>query len=196
MDGGNALRSFLLMLGFPRLGEIGTRVLGIVIAVPLALGAALNDLGFLALFLLMFTASNVQSLVRYIKNKKDGDLYDGLRNRYPEWMKSNDGKGMIAAGLHARQEATTDYLRAYATEVVAMGQCIDGDPRSALATLESSMPPGMMPGLPIYLHILFEAGENDRAMSLAHEIMAKGDDDLKQQAAAALASRQPHYGTA
>lgn len=196
MDGGNALRSFLLMIGWKNLAEIGTRVLGVLLAVPLAVLAWQKDIGLGALFLAMFAASNVQSLIHYIRHKRDGDVFDALRARYPIWIQQRDGKSMIAAALEARRQATTDYLRAYATEVLAMGQCIDGDPRSALATLETAMPPGMLPGLPIYLHVLFEAGETERAQALAHQMMQTDDEELRRQAAAALASRQPRLGTA
>lgn len=194
MDGGNALRSFLLFAGARSLAEIGTRVLGIAIAVPIAIFAGLRGYTFATLFLAMFAINNVQSLVAYLRQRRDNDLLESLRSHYPQWMASKDGKGMIAAALQARAEGKTDYLRAYATEVLAMGQCLDGDPRSGLATLESSMPQGMMPGLPIYLHVLFEAGEHERAMSLANQMLAAGDDELKQQAETVLASRHALSG--
>jgi len=188
MDGGNALRSFLIFVKRKRLAEIGTRVLGVVVAAPVAVFFGLKGLFFGVIFLVMFAASNIQSLVQYLKTERDSELFDALRANYPKWMEQKDGKNMIAAALAARREATTDFLRAYSTEVLAMGQCIDGDAKSALATLESSMPPGMMPGLPIYLHVLFEAGETERATDLAKQAMVHGDDELRQQAAAALAS--------
>jgi Zn-dependent protease len=193
MDGGNALRSFLMFVGAPRLAEVGTRVLGITIAAPIAIYAGTRNI-FIAMFLGMFAINNVQSLVAYFRQRRDTELLESLRSQYPRWMASKDGKGMIAAALQARAEAKTDYLRAYATEVLAMGQCLDGDARSGLATLESSMPAGMMPGLPIYLHVLFEAGEKERAMTLANEMLAAGDDELKQQAQTVLASRQALSG--
>lgn len=196
LDGGNALRSLLLAVGLRRPAEIGTRVLGVALGAPLCALAAYASIPFLAMFLGLFVISNVQSLVRYMRAEKDQTIYDELRAHYPDWVRTKDGKSMIDAGLRARREATTDFLRAYATEVLAMGQCLDGDARSALATLEGSMPKGMLPGLPIYLHVLFEAGEGERATALAREAMEQGDDEQKQQAAAALASRQPSYGTA
>jgi Zn-dependent protease len=188
LDGGNALRSFLHFVKAPALAEVGTRVLGVLIAVPLVILSRGNML--MALFLGMFAVNNIQGLVLYLRQKKDNDLLEALRAKYPAWVTAKDGKSMIEAALKARAEAKTDYLRAYATEVLAMGQTIDGDPKSGLATIEQGMPPGMMPGLSVYLHILFEAGEHERAMSLASQMMSAGDDDLKQQAESVLASRQ------
>lgn len=194
MDGGNALRSFFHLVGAPKLAEIGTRVIGVALAAPIAIWAGLNGVAFgaifLAIFLAMFAVSNVQSLVAYLRQSGDNERLAALQKSYPQWMTTKDGKAMIAAGLTARSEAKTDYVRAFATEVLAMGQCLDGDPKSALATLESAMPQGMMPGLSIYLHVLFEAGEQERAMSLANRMLATDNDELKQQAQTVLASRQ------
>jgi hypothetical protein len=188
MDGGNALRSFLHFVKAPALAEVGTRVLGVLIAVPLVFAA--RQYMLMAIFLGMFAINNIQGLVLYFRQRRDNELLESLRAHYPRWVASKDGKSMIAAALAARAEAKTDYLRAYATEVLAMGQTLDGDPKSGLATIEQGMPAGMMPGLSVYLHILFEAGEHERAMSLASQMMSAGDDDLKQQAETVLASRQ------
>lgn len=194
MDGGNALRSFLHFAGLPSVAEIGTRLLGVLLAAPLAIWAGTTGYTFAALFLGMFAISNVQALVLYFRQRGDNEHLAKLRAHYPSWVASKNGRAMIEAALEARSEAKTDYLRAYATEVLAMGQTLDGDPKSGLATLETGMPPGMMPGLSVYLHILFEAGEQERAMSLANQMLTAGDDDLKQQAETVLASRQALSG--
>ncbi len=192
MDGGNALRSFLHFVKAPTVAEIGTRVLGVLVAVPLAILWSKNMLA--AIFLGMFAINNVQGIVLYLRQKRDNELLAALRAHYSNWVVAKDGKAMIAAALKARAEAKTDYLRAYATEVLAMGQTLDGDAKSGLATIETGMPPGMMPGLSVYLHILFEAGEQERAMSLAKQMMSAGDDELRVQAETVLASRQALSG--
>ena len=64
-----------------------------------------------------------------------------LLERYPGWLAGKDGESMIREGTRARAAAKTPHLVAYATEIVAMGQCLTGDARAALATL-GAMPRG------------------------------------------------------
>jgi Zn-dependent protease len=189
LDGGNAFRSGLGWLGL-KSAEVVARV----VAIPVALLAAVTVFvlapgwAMAALFLGSFAISNVQALLRNSAQKGDQQLLEELQAAYPGWLERRDGKAMIDAALQVRARAKTEYLRAYAAEVIAMGQCLEGDPRSALATLES-MPQGMIPGLPVYLHVLFEAGETARANALAAQVMQSGDEDLKRQVRPLLEAR-------
>lgn len=189
LDGGNALRSALAWVGVGR-AELVARVVAIPVAVlsALAIFLAAPGWGITSLFLGSFAISNVQGLMRLSAEQGDGQRLAELKAAYPGWIGRRDGKAMIAAALQARARARTDYLKAYAAEVLAMGQCFEGDPRSALATLES-MPQGMAPGLPVVLHVLFEAGETARARALAAEVMRGEDEDLKRQVRPLLQAR-------
>lgn len=189
LDGGNALRS-----GLAWLGVTGAELVARVVAIPVSVLAALAIFfsapgwGITALFLGSFAISNVQGLMRLSAEQGDERRLAELKAAYPGWVERRDGRAMIAAALLARAHAKTDYLKAYAAEVLAMGQCFEGDPRSALATLES-MPQAMAPGLPIVLYVLFEAGEIARARELAAEIMQSQDEDLKRQVRPLLLAR-------
>lgn len=186
LDGGNAMRSLLLAVGLRGPAEIGTRAVGIALGAGLAIPAGIYLGPFVGLFLASYVVFNVQSLARYLRERRDVEALERLRAAYPAWLAAKDGRAMIDAALAARAAAKTDYLRAYATELYAMGQCLDGDARSALATLESSMPAGMLPGLGTYLHVLFAAGEDERARRLAQQMLDAGDADLAREARAAL----------
>lgn len=187
LDGGNALRSLLAAFGL-KSAEVVARVLSVAVAALGAIGFGVMGWLWPALFLGSFGMSNVQALFRLNAQQSDEKLLAELQASYPAWLERRDGKAMIDAALHVRARAKTEYLKAYAAEVIAMGQCLEGDPRSALATLES-MPRGMIPGLPVYLHVLFEAGEIARARALAQQIMDSGDDDLKRQVRPLLEAR-------
>jgi Zn-dependent protease len=189
LDGGNAFRSALGWLGI-KSAEVIARVVAIPVALLAGLVVFILDPGYLmaSLFLGSFAVSNIQALLRHSAQKGDQQLLEELQAAYPAWLERRDGKAMIDAALQVRARAKTEYLRAYAAEVIAMGQCIEGDPRSALATLES-MPQGMIPGLPVYLHVLFEAGETVRANALAAQVMQSGDEDLKRQVRPLLEAR-------
>lgn len=188
LDGGNALRSLLAALGL-RSAELVTRVLSLVIAVGGAIGLGLGmQMTWPALFLGSFAISNGQMIFRLLANQSDDKLLTELQAAYPAWLERRDGKAMIDGALKVRARAQTEYLKAYAAEVIAMGQCLEGDPRSALATLES-MPRGMIPGLPVYLHVLWEAGETARANALAAQVMESDDEDLKRQVRPLLEAR-------
>src|SRR6185312_13246419 len=98
-----------------------------------------------------------------------------LIDRYGDWLAAGDGEAMVREGTRARAAARTPHLVAYATEVVAMGQCLQGDARSALATL-NAMPQGFPPSLDVALHILEAAGENAAALELLRRAAESSGD--------------------
>jgi len=118
---------------------------------------------------------NVGGLRTHLATRGDAKLERGLQDAYPQWLATRDGMGMIRAGTEARRVATTPHLAAYATEVIAMGQCLQGDPRSALATL-NAMPAGFAPSVDVALHVLMQAGELAAAEDYL-ERQAKENDD-------------------
>jgi hypothetical protein len=104
-----------------------------------------------------------------------------ILDQYPAWLAASDGASMVREGTRARAAAKTPHLVAYATEVVAMGQCLQGDARSALATL-GAMPRGFAPSLDVALHVLDAAGEHAAALELLRRAAeSSGDPELKRR---------------
>jgi Zn-dependent protease len=165
LDGGNAFRSFWALT---KIGdaEIVARVVSIPVALAMAAFFAFgwHDI-FMSLFMLLYVGQNFTGIRVRRLVRGDQDIQKRLMENYPGWLASNDGDAMIREGTRARASAKTPHLVAYATEVVAMGQCLQGDARSALATLRA-MPNGFAPSLDVALHVLDAAGEHATALEL------------------------------
>ena len=111
-----------------------------------------------------------------------------ILEQYPAWLAASDGASMVREGTRARAAAKTPHLVAYATEVVAMGQCLQGDARSALATL-GAMPRGFAPSLDVALHVLDAAGEHAaaaRASSSRRGVVGRSRANVASKSALAL----------
>ncbi len=177
LDGGNALRSFTNWIKIGD-GELVARVVSLLTlaglgAVMLFLGGG-RSMWNLILFA-NFAIINVQGLRQHLSVRGDRSLERSLSNDYPHWLAARDGRSMIQAAVQARSQAKTPQLFAYATEVLAMGQCLEGDPRSALATL-GSMPAGFAPNVDVALHVLLAAGDLDAAEGYLMQLLARGND--------------------
>jgi len=177
LDGGNALRSFWALT---KIGdaEIVARVVSLVVGGGLALLAGLSGQLYITIILLLYLGQNVTGLRVRFATRGDETIQKQLREAYPMWLATRDGGAMIRAGTEARAAAKTPHLVAYATEVIAMGQCLDGDARSALATL-GALPRGFAPNLDVALHVLDAAGEHAAALELLRRAAeSSGDPDL------------------
>ncbi len=174
LDGGNALRS---ILGITGLGdpELGARGVSILLGGLLTIGGALMHSLWMAAILGMFTFQNVQALRARLRTREDEIWRKRLDEGYPQWLATKNASEMIREGSRARTQARTPQLQAHATEVVAMGQCLDGDPRSALATLQT-MPQGYLPGVEIAVHVLLEAGERAAAIDYLERVASHTGD--------------------
>ena len=177
LDGGNALRSVVQMTKLLD-AELVVRIVSLLSLAGLGLlllaaggGRSIWNLILLANFVML----NVQGLRTHLSTRGDVKTERGLQDAYPQWLATRDGRGMIRAGTEARRVARTPHLAAYATEVIAMGQCLEGDPQSALATL-NAMPPGFAPSVDVALHVLMQAGELAAAEDYL-ERQAKENDD-------------------
>ena len=177
LDGGNALRSLVQMTKLFD-AELVVRIVSLVALAGLGLlllaaggGRSIWNLILLANFVMI----NVGGLRTHLSTRGDVKTERGLQDAYPQWLATRDGRGMIRAGTEARRVARTPHLAAYATEVIAMGQCLEGDPQSALATL-NAMPPGFAPSVDVALHVLMQAGELAAAEDYL-ERQAKENDD-------------------
>lgn len=178
LDGGNALRSFIKLIKIGD-GELIARVVSLLMlaglgAVMLFLGGG-RSLWNLILFA-NFAMINVQGLRAHLATRGDVSIEKSLSTEYPRWLAARDGRSMIQAALAARREAKTPHLFAYATEVLAMGQCIDGDARSALATL-GTMPAGFAPSVDVALHVLLAAGDLNAAEGYLMQLLANNGHD-------------------
>ncbi|HEY1956587.1 MAG TPA: hypothetical protein VGH28_13280 [Polyangiaceae bacterium] len=164
LDGGNALRSFWAMT---KIGdaEIVARVVSIPTALAIGAWFGLHGQFYMTLFLLFYVAQNVSGLRFRFLARGDEKIQKRMIDEYADWLAAGDGEAMVREGTRARAVAKTPHLVAYATEVVAMGQCLQGDARSALATL-GAMPRGFAPSLDVALHILGAAGEHTAALEL------------------------------
>ncbi len=164
LDGGNALRSFWALT---KIGDadIIARSISIPVAVGIGLWLGLAGWIFGPILMLLYIQQNVSGIRTRLQVRSDEKIQRTLMEQYPQWLSSQDGASMIREGTRARGEAKTPHLAAYATEIVAMGQCISGDARSALATL-GAMPKGFSPSLDIALHVLDAAGEHTAALRL------------------------------
>ncbi len=164
LDGGNALRSFWALT---KIGdaEIVARVVSIPVALLIAAWFGAHAQIFMVLLMLLYVGQNVQGIRSRFLVRGDEGVQKRLVESYPVWLASGDGESMVREGTRARAGAKTPHLVAYATEVVAMGQCIQGDARSGLATL-NAMPRGFAPSLDVALHVLDAAGEHATALEL------------------------------
>ncbi len=165
LDGGNALRS---LWALTKIGDAD--LVARVVSIPVALTlAALFMKGhpnlYMALFMMIYVVQNVTGIRTRLLVRGDEAVQKRIMEHYPTWLATNDGDAMIREGTHARSVAKTPHLVAYATEIVAMGQCVQGDARSALATL-GAMPRGFSPSLDVALHVLDAAGEHAAALEL------------------------------
>jgi len=181
LDGGNAFRSFWALT---KIGdaEIVARVVSIPIAAAIALwlGVGLHQM-FAPILMLLYIGQNVSGIRVRRLVRGDEVIQRKILEQYPTWLQNHDGASMIREGTHARAAAKTPHLVAYATEVVAMGQCLEGDARSGLATL-SAMPRGFAPSLDVALHVLDAAGEHAAALELLRRAAeASGDPELKRR---------------
>jgi Zn-dependent protease len=177
LDGGNALRSFTNWIKIGD-GELIARIVSLVALAGLG-GVMLFAWGGGSLWNLFLLANfgmiNVQGLRLHLSLRGDRSLERSLSNDYPHWLAARDGRSMIEAAVAARSRAKTPQLYAYATEVLAMGQCLEGDPRSALATL-GTMPAGFAPSVDVALHVLLAVGDLDAAESYLMQLLSRGND--------------------
>ncbi len=175
LDGGNAFRSFWALT---KIGdaEMVARIVSIPVAAGIALwlGVGLHQM-FAPILMLLYIGQNVTGIrVRRLVRADEG-IQKSIQEQYPSWLERKDGESMIREGTRARSQAKTPYLVAYATEVVAMGQCLQGDARSALATL-GAMPRGFAPSLDVALHVLDAAGEHAAALELLRRAAESSQD--------------------
>jgi Zn-dependent protease len=184
LDGGNALRHFLAWIGL-RDADVAARVVSLILGGLLLVPALLSGSLWIAILLGSFAATNFSVLRRLLAARGDQRVVDELRSAYPVWLARGDAPAMIAAGTRARAAAKTDYLRAYATEIVAMGQSLEGDHGSALATLRA-MPAGLTAGVPVTVTILARAGRWDEVDAIARQVEATGDPALRAEFEGAL----------
>ncbi len=174
LDGGNAFRSFWALT---KLGDADIVARVVSIPVALAIGAWLGIAGWIfgPILMLLYIGQNVTGIRVRLQVRGDEKIQQRLVEQYPGWLASKDGAAMIREGTRARAEAKTPHLVAYATEIVAMGQCLGGDARSALATL-GAMPRGFAPSLDVALHVLDAAGEHAAALDLLRRAAASSND--------------------
>jgi Zn-dependent protease len=184
LDGGNALRHFLAWIGLGD-ADVAARIVSLIIGGLLLVPALLTGNLWIAILLGSFAATNFSMLRRHLAARGDQRVIDELRSAYPVWLSRGDAPAMIAAGTRARGAARTDYLRAYATEIVAMGQSLEGDHGSALATLRA-MPQGLSAGFPVTVTILARAGRWDDVDDIARQVEATGDPALRAELESAL----------
>jgi Zn-dependent protease len=180
LDGGNAFRSFWALT---KIGDadIVARVVSIPVAV--VIGAYLGIQGWIfgPILMLLYIGQNITGIRVRLLVRHDENIQKHLVESYGSWLAAKDGESMIREGTKARAAAKTPHLVAYATEVVAMGQCLTGDARSALATL-GAMPRGFAPSLDIALHVLDAAGEHAAALELLRRAAeSSGDPELKRR---------------
>lgn len=174
LDGGNALRSFWALT---KLGdaEIVARVVSVPVALLIAAWFGVQQQFFMVLLMLLYVGQNVQGIRLRLLVRGDEGTQKRLVENYPGWLASGDGESMVREGTRARAAAKTPHLVAYATEIVAMGQCLQGDARSALATL-NAMPRGFAPSLDVALHVLDAAGEHATALELLRRAAESSKD--------------------
>jgi len=178
LDGGNALRSFWALT---KIGdaELVARVVSIPVAlgIALAFGVGARDM-FMPMLMLLYVGQNVSGIRTRRLVRADEVIQRDLAQQYPGWLAARDGDSMIREATRARAAAKTPHLVAYATELVAMGQSLQGDGRSALATLHA-MPQGFAPSLDVALHVLDTAGERAAALELLRRAAeSSGDPEL------------------
>jgi hypothetical protein len=186
LDGGNAFRSFWALT---KIGdaEIVARVVSIPVAAAIGVWFAVSGWGlFGPILMFLYVSQNVSGIRLRLLVRADEKIQRHLQEHYAAWLAAGDGDAMIREGTQARAAAKTPHLAAYATEIVAMGQCLGGDARSALATL-GAMPRGFSPSLDVALHVLDAAGEHAAALDLLRRAAeTTNDPDLKRR----LAERQ------
>ena len=185
LDGGNALRSFWALT---KIGDADLVARGVSIPLAGAIAFWFGTSGdiYIPVLMLMYVGQNVQGIRARLLVRGDEKVQQALVLQYPAWLANKDGESMIREGTRARAAAKTPHLVAYATEIVAMGQCLTGDARSALATL-GAMPRGFAPNLDIALHVLDAAGEHAAAVELLRRAAESSNDpELKRR----LAERQ------
>ncbi len=191
LDGGNALRS---LVGLTNIGdaELIARVISLVVAPVLAILAALNGWLWPVLLIVMYSFQNIQAIRVRISTRGDEAVLKDLQAQYGKWLANKDGTSMIRVGTAARAAAKTPQLQAFATEVVAMGQCLSGDPRSALATLRA-MPEGYAAGLSVSLFVLEAAHEYTAAKEVVTDMLVQEESPELRTKLAALASLEKRW---
>jgi len=185
LDGGNALRSFWALT---KIGDADIVARAVSIPVAAAIGVVLGIWGWIfgPILMLLYIGQNVTGIRVRLLVRADEKIQSALVEQYPAWLAAKDSDAMIREGTRARAAAKTPHLVAYATEIVAMGQCFAGDARSALATL-GTMPRGFAPSLDVALHVLDAAGEKAAALELLRRAAESSKDpDLMRR----LAERQ------
>lgn len=189
LDGGNAMRS---VFGLTNLfdAEIGARAVSLIVGPILGILAAWAGWFFPLILIVMYSVQNVQGIRARLAVRGDEALLKDLQAQYPAWLSNKDGAAMIHVATSARAAAKTPSLYAFATEVVAMGQCLSGDPRSGLATLQT-MPQGYAPGLPVSLFILEAAHEYAAAKQVVIDMLIH-DESPELRAKLAELERHEH----
>jgi stage IV sporulation protein FB len=174
LDGGNALRSFWALT---KIGdaEIVARVISIPIAAAIGIWLGIAGWIFGPILMLLYIGQNVSGIRVRRLVRADETIQKAIMEKYPAWLAARDGDSMVREGTRARAAAKTPHLVAYATEVVAMGQCLQGDARSGLATL-GAMPRGFAPSLDVALHVLDAAGEHATALELLRRAAESSQD--------------------
>jgi Zn-dependent protease len=164
LDGGNALRSFWALT---KIGdaEIVARVVSVPVALAIAAWFGLHGQLFMVVLMLLYVGQNISGIRVRLLVRGDEGIHKRLIENYAGWLATRDGDAMVREGTSARAAAKTPNLVAYATEVIAMGQCLQGDARSALATL-NAIPRGFAPSLDVALIVLDAAGEHATALEL------------------------------
>lgn len=173
LDGGNAMRAVFGIIG---IGDAELLARGASVLVGLGLGLFSISTGYLwgVMLVVMYTFQNVQGFRTRLATRGDESVLKELQTGYPQWLARGDGAAMLQAAARARSVAKTPGLVAFATEVAAMGQCLSGDPSSALATLQA-MPQGFAPGPSVLLHVLVAAREYAGAKQLLGVLLSKQD---------------------
>lgn len=169
LDGGNAVRS---LFGMTKMvdAELAARIVSLVVGPILGILAGLAGWFWPLILIVMYSFQNFQAIRVRLAARGDETRLRELQTQYPAWLANKDGAAMIRAGTMARAGAKTAQLHAFGTEVVAMGQCLSGDARSALATLQT-MPQGYAPGLPVSLFVLEAAHEYGAAKQVVIDML-------------------------
>ncbi len=191
LDGGNAMRSVFGLLNLFD-AEVAARVVSLIVGPILGILAAWAGWFFPLILILMYSVQNFQGLRARLALRGDEAVLKDLQAQYPVWLSKKDGAAMIRVGTSARAAAKTSTLSAFATEVVAMGQCLSGDARSGLATLQT-MPQGYAPGLPISLFILEAAHEYAAAKQVVIDMLVHDESPELRAKLAELERQEQHW---
>jgi Zn-dependent protease len=174
LDGGNAFRSFWALT---TIGDAELVARGVSIGAGGVFAAVLFTWGWWwgAFLMGAFAIQNIRGFRQRLLSRGDEKVERDLATAYEVWFVERDGDAMVREGTRVRAQAKTDQLVARAIEVVAMGQCLQGDARSALATLKT-IPRGYVPSLDAMLYILEQAGEHETALEVLRRAAESSQD--------------------